>query len=128
MSKNYKYRFLVCFILLLAVAVAFSPDDTSNMEGKKKPKEKSALKLAIASYTEAIPKMIEQATGMDERICSAIYVKLVMFMLSLCINFIEDPSYRKWYSSTIGIGMYYYWCGVNYIYSLAMLVVAWKVM
>ena len=23
--------------------------------------------------------------------------------------------------------MYYYWCGVNYFYSLAMLVVAWKV-
>ena len=91
MSKNYKYRFLVCLILLLAVADAFSPDEMPNMEGKKKPKEKSALKLAIASYTEAIPKMIEQATGMDERICSAIYVKLVMFMLSLCINFIEDP-------------------------------------
>ena len=91
MKKCNKYRFLASFIFLLALADAISPDDTPSMEGQKKPKEKSALKIAIASYTQAIPKMMEQATGMDERICSAIYVKLVMLILSLCINFIEDP-------------------------------------
>ena len=48
-------------------------------------------------------------------------------MLSLCINFIEDPSYRKWYSSTIGIIMYSYQMGYNYIYSLIMFVMVWLV-
>ena len=74
----------------------------------------------LASYTQVIPKMMMGVTGMSEKTCSVIFAVSIVVVLSFCFNFIEEPEYRKWYSSAIGMSLYFYWMGIAYIFSLAM--------
>ena len=76
----------------------------------------------LASYTQVVPKMMVGVTGMSEKTCSVIFIIIIVVALSLCFNFIEEPEYRKWYSSAIGMTMYFYWMGIAYVYSLGMFV------
>ena len=42
-------------------------------------------------YTQLIPKKIMEVTGINEKFSSALFAVSIVFVLSLCINFIENP-------------------------------------
>ena len=70
---------------------------------------------------------MEETLGIKEKFFDQILGMSIIFILSLCINFIEDPSCRKWYSSIIGTIMSYYSAGSAFIYTMAMFVMVWLV-